>query len=92
MIVFIIIIGVLLLYYLVYLGIFYRGIERKYTAAMNAQPFVSVVVAARNEENTIPQLLTSLINQDYPEDKFEIIIADDGSDDTTARIVQDFKK
>jgi len=92
MIVFIIIIGVLLLYYLVYLGIFYRGIERKYTAAMNAQPFVSVVVAARNEENTIPQLLTSLINQDYPEDKFEIIIADDGSDDTTARIVQDFQK
>jgi cellulose synthase/poly-beta-1,6-N-acetylglucosamine synthase-like glycosyltransferase len=65
---------------------------RKYNAAMNAKPFVSVVVAARDEEGTIPQLLTSLINQDYPEDKYEIIIADDGSDDNTARIVQDFQK
>jgi len=92
MIILIIILSVLLLYYLIYLGIFYRGMGRKYTAAMNAQPFVSVVVAARNEENTIPQLLTSLINQDYPEDKYEIIIADDGSDDNTARIVQDFQK
>jgi len=92
MIVLIIIIGVLLLYYLIYLGIFFRGMGRKYTAAMNAKPFVSVVVAARNEENTIPQLLTSLINQDYPEDKYEIIIADDESEDNTARIVQNFQK
>ena len=45
MIAFIIILGILLLYYLVYLSIFYRGMERKYTAATNAQPFVSVVVA-----------------------------------------------
>ena len=92
MIAFIIILGVLLLYYLVYLGIFYRGMERKYTAATNAQPFVSVVVAARNEENTISQLLTSLINQDYPENMYEVIIADDGSDDATARIVRDFQR
>ncbi len=92
MIVLIIILGILLLYYLIYLGIFYRGMGRKYTAAMNAQPFVSVVVAARNEEGTIPQLLTSLINQDYPEDKYEIIIADDNSDDNTTSIVRDFQK
>ena len=92
MIILILILSVLLLYYLIYLGIFFRGMGRKYTAAMNAKPFVSVVVAARNEESTIPQLLTSLINQDYPEDKYEIIIADDGSDDNTARIVKDFQK
>ncbi len=92
MIILIIFLGVLLLYYLIYLGIFYRGMGRKYTAAMNAKPFVSVIVAARNEESTIPQLLTSLINQDYPEDKYEIIIVDDNSDDNTASIVQDFQK
>ncbi len=92
MIILIIFLGVLLFYYLIYLGIFYRGMGRKYTAAMNAKPFVSVIVAARNEESTIPQLLTSLINQDYPEDKYEIIIADDNSDDNTASIVQDFQR
>jgi len=91
MIVFIIILGILLLYYFIYLGMFYRGLGRKYTAATNAQPFVSVVVAARNEEGTIARLLTSLINQDYPESNYEIIIADDGSEDSTARIVEDFQ-
>ena len=59
---------------------------------MNIKPFVSVVVAERNEESTIHQPLASLISQDYPEDKYEIIIADDGSDDNTARIVRDFQK
>ena len=88
----IIILGILLLYYLFYLCVFYKGLGKKYTAAMNAHPFVSVIVAARNEENSIPQLLTSLMNQDYPEEKFEIIVADDGSLDATARIVQEFQK
>ena len=92
MIAFIIILGILLLYYLIFLSIFCRGLGRKYTAATNARPFVSVVVAARNEEETIPQLLTSLINQDYPENNYEIVIADDGSEDATARIVLDFQK
>ncbi|MBN1542744.1 glycosyltransferase [candidate division KSB1 bacterium] len=50
-------------------------------------PFVSIIVAARNEETEIPILLQSLGEQDYPCDRFEIIIADDGSsDDTPARI------
>lgn len=49
--------------------------------------FVSVLIAARNEELHIESLLNDLLHQDYPRDKFEIIIADDHSNDATAKII-----
>jgi cellulose synthase/poly-beta-1,6-N-acetylglucosamine synthase-like glycosyltransferase len=51
---------------------------------------VSIVIAARNEEINIEQCLQSLLSQNYPADKFEIIVADDGSTDETASIVRYF--
>ncbi|MBS3140196.1 glycosyltransferase, partial [Candidatus Woesearchaeota archaeon] len=36
------------------------------------QPFISVLIPARNEENNLPQLLQSLLKQTYPH--FEVII------------------
>jgi cellulose synthase/poly-beta-1,6-N-acetylglucosamine synthase-like glycosyltransferase len=54
-------------------------------------PFISVVVAARNEENNISHCLQSLLNQDYPFDKFEIIIVDDYSTDKTAERIKKFE-
>lgn len=55
------------------------------------KPFVSVIVATRNEENFIRRLLDSLANQSYPLDRFEIIIVDGLSNDTTLQIVETFK-
>jgi cellulose synthase/poly-beta-1,6-N-acetylglucosamine synthase-like glycosyltransferase len=49
--------------------------------------FVSIIVAVRNEAATIPNLLESLAKQQYPNDKFEIILVDDHSTDTTADII-----
>ncbi|MEA3475200.1 MAG: glycosyltransferase [Candidatus Cloacimonadota bacterium] len=80
------------IYYCYYLRIFFKGLERKYLKAVNEQPFVSVIVAARNEERNIPNLLTTLLNQDYPQESYEIIIANDQSIDRTAEIVKDFQK
>ena len=51
-------------------------------------PFVSVVIAARNEENNLPELLDDLINQEYPLNKFEIIIVNDRSSDSTPEILK----
>lgn len=53
-------------------------------------PFVSVVVAARNEAEGIQLLLESLRHQNYPDSLWEGIIVDDHSDDTTADLVFDF--
>ena len=48
---------------------------------------ITVLVAARNEEQYIHQCLESLINQDYPKDNYEIIIIDDQSSDRTSEII-----
>jgi len=50
-------------------------------------PFVTVLVAARNEENNITACLESLLKLNYPEDKLEIIVINDRSTDSTEQIV-----
>jgi len=54
------------------------------------QSFISVVIPALNEEKYLPRCLESLRNQDYPVDKFEIIVADNASTDRTAEIAHNF--
>jgi glycosyltransferase involved in cell wall biosynthesis len=55
-------------------------------------PFISIIIAARNEEKNIGSCIQSIINQTYPANKFEIIITDDHSSDKTVSIVQSFQK
>ncbi|MED4460705.1 glycosyltransferase [Metabacillus fastidiosus] len=52
----------------------------------NFTPFVSVVIAAYNEEKVICKTVDSILSSDYP--AFEILIVDDGSKDDTAAVVQ----
>ncbi len=49
-------------------------------------PLVSVLVAARNEERCIGRCLDSLLAQRHP--RTEIIVADDGSEDSTPEILR----
>ena len=49
-------------------------------------PLVSILVAARDEADTIKDCLLSLAAQDYP--NFEIIVVNDGSRDDTAKVVE----
>ncbi|MBN2413849.1 glycosyltransferase [candidate division KSB1 bacterium] len=67
------------------------GINRLFPKKNSDQPFVSIVVAARNEEKNIGDLMTALVRQDYPNEKYEIIIVDDGSTDNTAEIVKKYQ-
>ncbi len=53
-------------------------------------PIISIIVAARNEEENILSCLESLDNLIYPENKIDIIIVDDASDDDTLDIVSNF--
>ena len=66
-------------------GLFKHNILPIYN--LETLPFVSIVIAARNEEKNLPGLLDDLINQEYPYDKFEIIIIDDRSYDSTPKIL-----
>lgn len=61
------------------------------TDAKQSLPFVSIIIAARNEENYIEECLKSLANQSYPASHFEIIVVDDHSEDLTVEIINRFK-
>jgi succinoglycan biosynthesis protein ExoA len=50
--------------------------------------FVSVVIPVLNEEPTIEDCLVSVLEQDYPSDRYEVIVADGGSTDRTRDIVR----
>lgn len=50
--------------------------------------FISVVIAARNEEKHLPFLLSAMQKQTYPPGFFEVIIVDDFSTDATATLIQ----
>ncbi|MEK7580766.1 MAG: glycosyltransferase [Patescibacteria group bacterium] len=49
-------------------------------------PFVSVVIPAHNEQKLIAKTLKSLKNQNYPKDRYEMIVVDNASTDKTAAI------
>ncbi len=55
-----------------------------------SEPFVSVIVPIRNEERYIERCLYTLARQDYPRDRFEVIVVDGRSDDSTRPIVNRF--
>ena len=50
-----------------------------------SQPFVSIIVPARNEERNIQRCVSSLLEQDYT--NYEVIVVDDGSSDRTAELL-----
>lgn len=48
---------------------------------MSAAPRVSVIIPMRNESGWIERCLGSVLNQDYPPDRFEVLVVDGMSDD-----------
>jgi len=54
-------------------------------------PKVSVIIPAYNEEKSIARTIESIIASDYPKNKFEIIVVDDGSKDKTLEIAKKYK-
>jgi glycosyltransferase involved in cell wall biosynthesis len=52
-------------------------------------PFVSVIVPMRNEERHIGGCLRSLAAQDYPIDRFEVLLVDGESTDGSRRVAED---
>ena len=51
-------------------------------------PFVSIIIPCRNEEKFIGKCLDSIIAQDYPKDRLEVLVVDGMSEDGTREIVE----
>jgi hypothetical protein len=56
-----------------------------------ANVFLSVLIDTYNHQSLIEKALRSVVEQDYPQDGFEIIVVDDGSTDRTPEIVRQFQ-
>src|SRR5437016_4318383 len=52
------------------------------------QPFVTVIVPVRNEEQHLAATLQPLLLQEYPSDRYEILVVDGQSEDNTIGVVR----
>jgi hopene-associated glycosyltransferase HpnB len=87
-------------YLLIGRGMFWRATAREEVEGGGAEapakkprsehplPTVTVVIPARNEEESIGATVTSLLRQDYA-GAFAVIVVDDQSDDATARVARE---
>jgi len=57
---------------------------------LNNTPFISIIIPCRNEEKFIGKCLDSIIAQDYPNDKLEVLVVDGMSDDGTREIFETY--
>ena len=57
---------------------------------MSNLPLVSIVIPSRNEEKFIGMCLDSIIANDYPKDKIEVLIVDGVSEDGTREVVEKY--
>jgi succinoglycan biosynthesis protein ExoA len=55
-------------------------------------PFVSIIVPVYNEAAYIKQCLESILRNEYPRDRFEILVIDGGSTDGTHEIIEQMAK
>jgi succinoglycan biosynthesis protein ExoA len=60
------------------------------SVSADALPFVAVVMPVRNEARYVERSLSSVLNQDYPADRLEVIVADGMSTDGTRAIVAEW--
>ncbi len=85
-----IVLGFLVAYYALVVLALILGIRRLRHCTFEGKPYVSVIVAARNEETHIAGLLDCLVHQEYPE--YEIIVVNDRSTDGTSTIIEQFQQ
>jgi glycosyltransferase involved in cell wall biosynthesis len=66
------------------------AVRRRDVLRADITPRVSFVITARNESKRIREKLENTLAQDYPADRFEIIVASDCSTDDTDAIVRSY--
>lgn len=80
-------------FYIVYFVFIIKGIvsgeKIEITKDFIPGHFISVVVAVRNEEHTIANLVDDLKKQTFPDALFEVIIVNEHSTDNTANVVKE---
>ncbi|MBS7565890.1 glycosyltransferase [Mucilaginibacter sp. Bleaf8] len=75
---------------LIYLIKGWAALKRPKLTTANLSTKVTLLIAARNEEENIRLTIEDILAQDYPKHLLEVIIVDDHSTDTTADIIRSY--
>ena len=67
---------------------FFESPMRKKKEKLKKDPYISIIIPAYNEENTIADTMKSVFALDYPKNKLELIVVNDGSTDKTLEIAK----
>jgi biofilm PGA synthesis N-glycosyltransferase PgaC len=93
----------MLLYLVVIFGIYFvflavclagwqKVIRKRLPVSLSKDVFISVIIPFRDEEKNLPSLLTSLRLQNYPHNKFEIVLVNDHSQDEGAKFIKKWQE
>lgn len=66
-------------------------VVRKGSIDLKTYPTVTVIVPCYNEENTVSKTVHSLLELDYPKDRLNLMLIDDGSKDRTHDVLKSFE-
>ena len=64
-------------------GIVLRKRQKGDSSSGKERPFISVVIPTRDRSSFLDGVFRSLLRQDYPADRYELIVVDNGSSDDT---------
>ncbi|HRH55938.1 MAG TPA: glycosyltransferase [Candidatus Paceibacterota bacterium] len=64
--------------------------ERRDRRATTESPKIAIIVPCWNEEDTIGGTVKSLLALDYPKDKLQIVLVNDGSTDNTKEVMDSY--
>jgi cellulose synthase/poly-beta-1,6-N-acetylglucosamine synthase-like glycosyltransferase len=70
-----------------------KSLARKRTRALPfpaPPPFITVLIAARDEEHNLPRVLDALLAQDYPRERMQVVVANDRSVDGTEAVLREY--
>ena len=84
-------IGLIIYSTIIYLLLLKVFKHKKYVVDENYLPSITLIICAYNEEKNILNKLKNVEEIEYPLEKMQVILADDGSDDGTVKIAKNFK-
>ncbi len=77
------------LFYPVIVKLYSLVAAKKFKKDRSKLPKVSVLIAAYNEEKVIGETVKTLLESDYPKDRFEVLVGSDNSKDRTHEIMEE---
>ena len=86
-----VLLGYTIVGYPILIALWARLRPRPLRIAPRREPSVSILVTAQDEASQIAARLENLLRMDYPQDRVEILLASDGSQDQTAEIARGFQ-